>query len=613
MATYSATIRDIDSGYDTTLQLLPFGYSSSYYCPMLCPAPILCIDSASPLGVLPAFPFSTAVSVGAKYLGRHYVSGGGYQVAPFYWECTVAGTTGTTTPDEPTGDLWYRYPNKPLTSGTATFVKRFFHGWNKAWAISTAYTVAVTPPFGTGSTFVDYEQAYYIASTSATTISSTSLYDTYIGQTYIQGGWGSRLVSVGKAWPPTAFTAGASIKNTLNSAARMAMSVIRGLSYGHDNTAVTMSGEYFPTPAQFILTGIWYDCSLTTNRGETYYSESNWGNMFSYGGTFTAYNTSFANTAASIPDATFGMRGNGGASDAAMLDIAGCTATRSTAATSTPIFRYFSDLNASAAFSMHAYGLNASSIAAPLFGFKERYTTYTKNALVNLDSIAAGAGTPAARADGYNVTYNECSQSTTFVDHQSLDDGRGWAYDDLADYNYLKGYTLLNRTYARSGGASDSVGAYSFEVNAINLPRRQAVLVLDNTKVDEGFTLTFEFEWSNPGGSGITALSAEDIVVEAVYLQADGPQLALSYDPLNRRGLIYNGPTPTMHPTSTATWSGSLATAVKQSVSITVNPTVVGPIIIRFNTWLSPWTMNLFTGTSLTIYIDPEPIVSVPA
>jgi len=170
-----------------------------------------------------------------------------------------------------------------------------------------------------------------------------------------------------------------------------------------------------------------------------------------------------------------------------------------------------------------------------------------------------------------------------------------------------------NGTFTKSGGASDSMGAYSFACLVQDDLYYPFTLEFYNSKIDEGFVITLEFQWSSTG-TGLTTLKDEDVWLEAAFLDdavKNTAALVFSFDKDDRKGLIYNHAVgPPALATSSATWAGGLGSAVKQKVSVVVAPKKVGPIKLWFGTWFCPYTANTKTTSSLQLYVDPLVILT---
>lgn len=514
------------------------------------------MDSASPLVLLPALTPSQAVTAGQKFFAN----------GTWYWECTVSGTIGTTVPYNTTR-LWISYPsaqwtvptrnvNAPEVYGTATLRMRKFGGWDRAinvWA-------ATFDPYY-DATYTGYHNStytIYIANTCAIVADYAVFLDRH-----------SAVISCTKVFPPTTFAAGAkALRGTVQASwsySGFRAKLVKGVTMGDETTIAPLTGGY--ANCHEWDTNTFYDrCTLQSMKG---YTEANGIGAHLVNGDNLL--CTFKNIYTGAACAVFGS--------AVDSDINFATVTR--AGTASQL--YFEDGYTSYA-RVQATGCDFTALSGALVSTETGFASY--------GSAIASGGVPA----GYVLS----AVASTLA---------GASFGGYTDLLYGAYVPFAQSTvHYRSGGAADGFSSYSM-FNKLYADMHTPIrLVFDNTKTDESFEATVEFEWSNPGGSGITALTEADVWLEAVYpAEADtwAGGFSCSYDTHRRPGL-FTTETPANLPTSSATWVGGLTGAVKQSVKVRLHPRRAGPIYITVRVWLSPYTRNLFTGTSLDIYVCPK-------
>lgn len=555
----------------------------------LLPGPFVYVDSASPLGALSLIPLSGAVSVGQKYLLQDYFGTPNRNV---YAEITQAGTTSTSyTQNQVMGN--------ELTNGTAKFKIRYFHGWSRArWQLDY-YSLGNLGVIGT--TIQDV--VALVASSHTQSYGGTTLaLQPYVSFTY-DNLPGFAVVSVNKTPAvTTTFTAGAQFWSTGNAdclrfSSSHYLGTVRGLNMGHDNTTSSQYYDDFGSVYGWSVEPRYVDCTFTT------YRQNNYG------------------TSGTPVDAEAGHTG--------ARHSLRCTYASLNATTAAPNLSQWKDTF------VEAPTLSRSAHTTPLVRGIDRGTGGVANwaggnmlvLAANWASFTAGPAyepqslqsqTPtmdlpsAFRAFGSSFKASGITSPASFA----VDTTRVYQGTSLVTESRAGGDVQLvrNATYVRSGGASDVFGSFSYQAAA--KAELQYLYEFDfwNTKIDESFLITLEFEWSSTG-TGITALTNEDIWLEAMYYNSpttEEMELVFSFDKEERNGLIYNHAVgPPALSTSAASWSGALGSAVKQKVSVIVTPKKAGPIRCLLGAWLCPWTQDKASVSSITIYFDPLPDLGV--
>jgi len=569
------------------------------------PAPYIYVDSA--VGALPDWPVNTVVTLGQRF-GLRLGIGQNYKY--IYAEITQAGTTAGT---NPSAGVIYGMGFEQ-TSFTAKWRVRYFHGWSRA-----------RPTIEAGLLPADWITS--LAWSWTILMASTHTQTTYAGRCdltneFSSGSYinfpGSHVISVSKAaYPPTTYAAGASLVVTGTNQATDFSSTnvtgtVRGVTLGHDNTVPSSAEDEYATVYPWSPNVRWVDCTFQTYRAQNVYptrATGAHGNLRKH---------SLRCTVKSLhgTDPVPVLVANG-----VMLEAP--TINRTNVASS-PL----------ANVDQSAGGLQAPSYMGPdgyLFLLGADLTGFT-SATTAWGNVS---GTSAALVGGAPLhTFGTLFKATANTNPSTLSLSTAWsAYGTVVVGEMNTGNhenvtrqipwtsapwpampsTRRNTTYVRSGGASDALGSFSYECTIDVIPRVPYHFEFFNTKIDESFTITIEFEWSSTG-TGLTTLKDEDVWLEAAYLKdanTDEAELVFSFDKYNRRGLIYNDATgPTALSTSASTWSGALGSAVKQRVSVIVTPKKIGPIKVWLGVWLCPWTNNIASSTSFSVYIDPLPVLS---
>ena len=588
-------------------------------------APLVYVDSASSLGALPAFPLNTAVVLGAKYL---YGADTLHQYR--YWECTQAGTTGASHPIPSTsgsGTIWS--VGEEVTSGTAKFRIRGYHGWARALTALTANAVPRNTIFTGASNLALNGWAVVMASSHSQSVSAAfqmRLNPAFSGSS---SGYanipGYTLVSVSKATAtPTTFLAGASVLGTGNITAMFPSSdtnnvgIARGLTLGHDNTATTASS--FTDQYAWSTTVRFYDCKFQTVR-----QNKADGSTLDYGHTGARHSVrcTYAASHATNPVPAIGVT-------SADTIIEAPTISRLTTAT-TPIVRTpDSAANISAGTQPDPDLGFAFVLAADWSGFTGG-PAWAADSTAKVDRwgvgfraygvrmTASGVALPSpAPLDLAHAMLGTSPINEMHGSFLEMGSHYGWRWEvqqATAASTPTRPPMSRETTIVRTGGGSDAFGAFSYKTEIRNRLHYPYAFEFFNGKTDESFLITLEFQWGSTG-TGLTLLTAEDVWLEAAYFNHPTKKSAdyvFSFDKYDRRGLIYNDPVgPPPLAVSAAAWGGALSGAVKQNVSVIVTPRQAGPVKVRLGVWMCPWTQNIASTptTPIVLYVDPLPILS---
>jgi hypothetical protein len=577
------------------------------------PAPFTYIDSASALGALAAFPLNTAVSVGQKYA---YSADANNQRA--YWEVTGAGTSGASQPTVAVPDA---YANVAVTSGGATLKYRRFHGWPRA---RTTIANGIFPTFSVNansSSQVVGPWTALIASSHVQTLASTLSLSLSFAGSASGNAPGHTLISVNKSVAvPVTMTAGASVLGTgegkgLTPTSNATKSgLVRGLTLGHDNTTSTVLNYVdrynWSDDVRF------YDCTFQTFRQNNAAVASGGQVDYGHAGGRHAMRCTYKSSHATNPTPALGLVNP----NSYMTLLEAPTVTRLTSAT-TPLVRA-ADNDGTGTYPPYTADLLVLGANLSTFTGGPVYAAETRGTAVMLQGgtfltygsllKAAAFTTPSVQPISISTTTQNNVIAEEF--HAGVSEfGSGYDFSWLTTVKQAAPSLQRNATFTRAGGASDAFGSFSYACQIGERLHYPFTFEFFNAKIDESFQITVEFEWSSTG-TGLTALSNEDVWLEAAYLDdavKNSATLVFSFDKYNRRGLIYNDPIgPSALPSSSATWAGALASAVKQKVSVVVSPKKVGPIKLWFGTWFCPYTFDRKAVSALTLYVDPLPVLT---
>lgn len=650
---FDQTTYGVWRGHSSTYKWMgyPSSESGGYSGFGLTTARVTYLDPASPLGVLPRIAASTAYTVGQKCTIT-MANGGvyGLNVIVAYLECITAGTTPSTVPMMSSS---YLYNGCRFPSGTATFVVRLFHSWDRAYAGVTgapehqyfwslyrigcdAYTV---PAWTTAITFL-------VASTAVNDLSVTG--KTAIGASpntlntqyypdrinHLEGA----MISVSKAaWPATTYAAGATYNgySTYNATPAVdpghwsytavtaylfnEVMAYRGLSAIHvpqNELGVANDEDYGSFVSYYASAVTAYDCTIaSTARDNTVFGEKARPIIGGYRHLTRCTISSTANAGipaplaggwvanaggGGIPGLPPGPSGEGIASS---FDACTFTRTLSTHATS-PIFAECNFYD-SASYNnpwgtqdnAYIFGGDCSGISSPLAGVTELGdpTTVTNLGLVTLYGVKANANSYPSTLDELEPKYWQVIDGTTPV-------------------SMWPDFTRSTTVY-RTGGAHDGTSNYSL-MAALTISKSSVTYLysFQNKKTDGPYTITHELQLQNTTGSGLTGLNVDDAVLTVVYPcdpVTEETEWACSA-PEESLGCVPQVASSNA-PTSTATWTGTVTNGVKQKVSVTIFPRKIGPVIVYLRFELCPRTLNLWnqaTVPTLNIYFDPLPVLT---
>lgn len=573
-------------------------------------APYVYVDSGSGFGTLSAFPLSTGVSLGDKYLYsadalHHFL----------YWECTQAGTTGGSHITATAYDMGVE-----KTSNTAKFKVRRHQGWARARTAVVADLLNQNP-LASSSFVLTTEWTMFLASSHSQTFAANVNFLMAEKLNFSGGNApGHTMISVDKSVAvPVTMTAGAALLGTGDAKGILIRSdtqdegLVRGVKLGHDNTASTASGRYdiFDPPTDVRM----YDCTFQTYRQNNAYDAGY--NETEYGIGATARHdvrSTYASLHASNPAPAMGPH------PSSNRFVEAPTISRLTSA-STPVIRA-----ATIPYGDWPDG-DLVLLAADLSSFTggPAYVGEHGTAAVMKEGsafrtlgvhMASGALTLPA-VPPMDLAFSTMG-STAVGEFRWGDDyliTRGMYQDGYLSHEPLVTYPSTTReaTVVRTGGASDALGNFSHKTEVQKRWHYPYKFEFFNEKIDESFLITLHFIWSSTG-SGLTLLRDEDVWLEAAFLNhatKNSAELVFSFDKYNRRGLIFNDPVgPPTLATSSETWGGSVSGAVKQKVSVIVTPKKVGPVKVWVGLWLCPYTWNLASVDSVPIYICPRPVLS---
>ena len=605
------------------------------------------VDSASGFSV-PEFIPSSTYTVGDRY--PLSVDQGGLTTVIGYHECVTTGTVGASKGFYTAG-LGYRY----TYSGTAVFAFRRFTSWGRAFrgALGSlgynayrlglhTYSISTISPtilIASGSVFqwntvtTDYGLLFNVPDSLSTLSYPNRL-------NFVE----TNVISASKAaWPATTFAAGALSRRTVNTSnfnqnetvftlwtASTPRGNFRGLSFTQDYTPQTsQEHSYYQDDS---VGHTFYDCLFSSGReqgsGLGGLKGDYWpvASLFRHATRCTVRNTSTAVTASALVGGTKSLSSGGGIGG---IDFGGyatlaagvqsrfdaCTYTRTQAGVTNPIFSHTQwktefTLPYLTYDPVYIFGGDVSAISSKLTGI-----TTADWVLLMYDRRAAALVTYGVKANtaSYPVTPNQECQPT----HWNLLDGTVGAADVAPVNSYpisADAVIQLTResTIYRTGSGGDGIGAFSFKaLLSAQTPLFEYDYYFHNPKVDGSYTITHEINFSNTTGSGLTALNTEDVMLTVVYPSDPNTQetawATSSPDP-------QIGLSPTLSavslPTSTTAWTGTVTNSVKHKVSVTISPRNIGPVYVLVTVRLSPRTANLLTVTSLTVYLDPIPVIT---
>jgi hypothetical protein len=592
MATIDLEMLASNGSYNTSREVFATMSATNAGAPMA--APLVYVDSGSALGTLSAFPTSTAVSLGNKYA---------HATRPYlYWECTQAGTTAGSQPS--TGGTWPEYEiGREVTSNTAKFRIRHFHGWARAKTVISTTLLPQDQIPNTGSTIIA-PWTLVIASAHSqapTTEWSFKLTPVWQGSSPVNV-YGYLALSVDKdTATPTTFEAGAVLVATGNARGALPTSdvatktgMVRGVVLGHDNTAVTGTNNVY----EWSTRPRYYDCTFKSYRsdsGDDALTEAvHTGGRHSVRCTYESLHattpspvlTSGGTAQVEVPTisravgaTTPVIRANTGIVGVLGADLSSFTGGKAWSGPSTPVTKQ------GAMFRGFGCEFAASALVQPS-------VVPVDVAFARMGGTVIGERNPLTHLIGSVFTYNEAGGPVPSA----------FTFPTVSREN----------TIVRTGGASDALGSLSRKILMSSFLDYPYTFELWNDKIDESFLVRLHFQWSS-SGTGLSTLSKEDVWLEAAYLSNAAnyeAELAFSFDTYNRRGLIHNdGVGPDVCESSSETWGGGLGSAVKQSVSVVVTPKRVGPIKFLLGVWMCPYTRNLSSVDTLSIYVDPLPVL----
>lgn len=539
-------------------------------------APIIYVDSASPLAsMLTTWPASTAVTVGTAFRLPNTAQGG-----YVYLECTVAGTTAASSPvvstTVPVGQQY--------TSGTSTWRARAYHGWSRACPVMQSNTYITTSG--------NYRMIQLLASTSNAAIN-------YASSLLPSNGTYTRfaLFSVSKAAGDvvTNYAAGSALTYSTSNTGSFEgpYQVVRG---------VTLTNTFVPTSTTLNYRSWqsrkYIDCTLRTTFDYT-------GNSYpvaAHGSTYRALRCTFQNLQ-SAGASTHPVFGSYGSSNDSSADA--CTYSRATNTNnSVPVLAVSSTSSGNSFNDTIILGADVSGIAASPWGHSFGPSSFYEYTSVDPRLYLYGINGAATQPPSYPFVQGESPAYQLFPRS---------AYTSIGTTEATRILTSnKTRTYTRVGGANDGIGLYALTMQAGLSMESSPDIWFMNTRVNEGFVINIDYEYS--AAVGITGLSEEDVWLEAVYLDTTntmhGQFVTSIQNRETRPGLFLTGAGPRLNATSTSTWNGALASAVKQRMSVTVSPRRPGPIKLRIRTWLCPWTRSNTGLSYLLLHVCPKPILT---
>jgi hypothetical protein len=539
------------------------------------------------------------------------------------WEVTQSGTCGTIpllTDGQP--QLGYE-----VTNGTAKLKVRYPTSWTLALGsfdtFYRSYQYWTGMDSQIGPTYNHRPQVFYIENTYAGTPTSG---DAYLpqGATFPYAPYGSpnnymkhprQFVSVPPTtYPPTSYSAGAAWQarsagsnyHAQADGAPGTLGFFRGLTIGHSHTNLTVS--YYLDLGQRTFYDCTVKCASNANaygggvNTEEYYGAGIMGGHFIrctlqqtksvnadggpgpllclYSG--TAYTTVVEGGTVSR---TLNTHTNGVVvSNAGGGGISGG---------SVPTGR------------MRILGVDFSAQSGSILTFVNQY----------LDYSGSGPGTPSIlQADAEAIRLFGCIGG--FPTSLALPATLSWCSNGATAINTLRPSTFApanvttdydrqlvrNTTYYRSGGAGDAANAnFSLQVVGHLAPAYLPAFYFHNAKVDESLRVTVEVLWAG----GANRLSTEDIWLEVVYpddATTFRSGFKRSYDEYDRRAMIYDASPDTL-PTSSETWNGGLANAVKQYAFVEFHAKRAGTIVVWVGYRATPYLLNLVARP--TYYLCP--------
>lgn len=530
------------------------------------------VDSGSPLTLIDG-GIPLTVTAGQKYYTWNYDN---TNSGVMYIEVVTSGvrTNSSKLPSSNRDFLSYTNAtfgratsllNQLQTDGTATLRVRRFSGWSRASPREDRHDPFHRPSY-TGYDYAGY--MVFVASTS--NIGQTVWRSTQLDR-------GSSVISCSKTFPASTYVAGSKLlnKNIITSypvhfgyVAR----IIKGMTIGDDPSVPVNTGSYYNQNVYAWSSSVFFDrCTFQANRVENGYG----------------YDDSGAH----------GMTG----------DNILCTFKSNPTGASAPLlYRQDNVVN----FGTFIRGGSGYLLPHLTDGYVAAYPTYQNNLTLFACDLTGLSGVSVNNA-AVAMDASNCAFTSTSVTGTPLYPGTNYYNCTINGGSATSG---ANTTYYRIGGATDGFSSYS---KALYIsPSSYLTISLAsfyNTKVNESFDVTFEFQWGNTAGSGISTLSNEDVWIEATYLSdpsSSATTTVFSHDLYNRPGLFTTKGAPTALPTSTASWAGALANAVKQKVSVRVHPRRVGQITFFVKARMCTYTRNQFSGTSILLCICPKPTLT---